>query len=106
MKKSKDFIENKKREEKEKKIKKYEIFKDSYRLNHPMYNLVHDHPPFYCGALVGFISGFVWLIIFGEENMRQVYSFCFVTGCIAGLIAKLLHKWFDEEKKNNGFGDI
>ena len=91
-------------QKKDKKRKEFLIFRDKYRLKHPFFNLVYDQSPILSGVVVGFISSLIWVIIF-DEYMPKVFTYTFVTGCIGGLIAKLTHKWFEDEAKIKGFED-
>ena len=59
----------------------------------------------YSVFLVGFLSGFVWHIVF-PEYMNVHISVCTITsGVIAWLCARQSEKEFEKEKKRQGFRD-
>lgn len=65
-------------------MKKLEEWEKQYRLDHPIYNLVHGHPPFYTGIVSAFILPFL-LIPFqmGTTFITRYALFCFVVAYVA-----------------------
>ncbi len=83
--------------------KEYLEMQKKYRLEHPFYNWIYKHDPRVFGLIFGFVSGFVWHIVF-PEYMRIHISVCTVaSGVIAWFCARQSLKEFEKEKVKNGF---
>jgi len=88
---------------KEHKIRRREFlkFQRRYRLEHPVFNLLHKMDPIIFGLATCFFSGFFWFAMGGIPIIGMT-----VTGVIGWLISFMVHKDFDKKKTLHGFKDM
>ena len=80
---------------KEHKIRRREFlkFQRRYRLEHPVFNLLHKMDPIIFGLATCFFSGFFWFAMGGVPIIGMT-----ATGVIGWLISFMVHKDFDKKK--------